>query len=71
MAGEAIDVFESQSGAGQNAGDRRCDVLLREWGDRAVEDDAEEEFRAVLGSRPGPTRSPDVIRYSPATAAPS
>src|SRR5580693_5659726 len=41
MTGEAIDIFESQSAAGQNAGDRRCDVRLREWRNRPVEYDAE------------------------------
>src|SRR5271156_4201020 len=41
MTGEAIDVFRNQSGAGQNAGDRRRDVLLRERGDRTIEDDPE------------------------------
>ena len=41
MTGKAIDVFESQSAAGQNAGDRRRDVRLRERRDRSVENDAE------------------------------
>src|SRR4029077_19100377 len=41
MTGKAIDIFESQSAAGQNAGDRRRDVRLRERRDRTVEYDAE------------------------------
>src|SRR5580700_7905564 len=41
MTGEAIDIFESQSAAGQDDGDRRCDVRLREWRNRPVEYDAE------------------------------
>src|ERR1700749_1187330 len=40
MTGEAIDIFESQSCAAQNAADRRRNMLLREWWDIPVKDDA-------------------------------
>ena len=41
MTGKAIDIFENQSLAAQNAGNRGRYVLLREWGDIPVKYDAE------------------------------
>src|SRR5208337_3531398 len=41
MTGKAINIFENQSRAGQNAGNRRCDMLLRERRNGLVKDDAE------------------------------
>ncbi len=57
MTGKAIDIFENQSRAGQNAGNRRCDVLLREWRDLPVKYDAE----ALLINFP----AHDVERFGP------
>jgi hypothetical protein len=57
MTGKAIDIFENQSGAGQNPGSRRGDVLLRQWWDRPVKDDTEAlriDFPAHDAERFGP-----------------
>jgi hypothetical protein len=40
MTSKAIDIFENQSCAGQNTGNRRCDMPLREWWNGLVKDDA-------------------------------
>ena len=40
MTSKAIDIFENQSRAGQNAGNRRCNMPLRERRDSSVKYDA-------------------------------